>query len=149
MLKKIKSLLLEKPSDRPSPKRSLELAAAALLVEAAIMDGNFDAAEHNTIAKLLSGRFSLGAAEVDELISEAKTEIENSVELYGFARTIKDNMDNNERVEIIEMLWHVVLADGVVDDYESNLIRRVSGLIYVSDRDSGLARQRAIAGENT
>ena len=145
MLKKIKSLLTEKSSDSAQPKRSLELAAAALLVEAAIMDGNFDAAEHNTIAKLLSERFSLGAAEVDELISEAKTEIENSVELYGFARTIKDNMDNNERVEIIEMLWHVVLADGVVDDYESNLIRRVAGLIYVSDRDSGLARQRAIA----
>ena len=145
MLKKIKSLLLEKPSDSTPPKRSLELAAAALLVEAAIMDGNFDATEHDVIANLLSNRFSLNEGEVDELISEAKTEIENSVELYGFARTIKDSMEHDERVEIIEMLWRVVLADGVVDDYESNLIRRVSGLIYVSDRDSGLARQRAIA----
>jgi len=145
MLKKIKSLLLEKPSDSTPPKRSLELAAAALLVEAAIMDGNFDATEHDVIANLLSNRFSLNEGEVDELISDAKTEIENSVELYGFARTIKDSMKHDERVEIIEMLWRVVLADGVVDDYESNLIRRVSGLIYVSDRDSGLARQRAIA----
>ena len=145
MLKKIKSLLLEKPSDSTPPKRSLELAAAALLVEAAIMDGNFDATEHDVIANLLSNRFSLNEGEVDELISDAKTEIENSVELYGFARTIKDSMKHDERVEIIEMLWRVVLADGVVDDYESNLIRRVSGLIYVSDRASGLARQRAIA----
>ncbi|MDH5773227.1 MAG: TerB family tellurite resistance protein [Rhodospirillaceae bacterium] len=145
MLKKIKSLLTEKPSDSAPPKRSLELAAAALLVEAAIMDGNFDATEHDVIANLLSNRFSLNEGEVDELISDAKTEIENSVELYGFARTIKDSMKHDERVEIIEMLWRVVLADGVVDDYESNLIRRVSGLIYVSDRASGLARQRAIA----
>ena len=148
-MKKIKSLLKDKSGDSAQPKRSLELAAAALLVEAAIMDGNFDGAEHDVITNLLSQRFSLDAAEVDELVNDAKKEIENSVELYGFARTIKDSMEHDERIEIIEMLWHVVLADGVVDEYESNLIRRVSGLIYVSDRESGLARQRAIASAQT
>ena len=145
MFKKIKALLKEKSPAGGVPKRPLELAAAALLVEGAIMDGDFAVAELAVITKLLSERFSLGMAEVEELISDAKKEVENSVELYGFARTIKDSMEHDERVEIIEMLWQVVMADGVVDDYESNLIRRISGLIYVSDRESGLARQRAIA----
>ena len=144
MFKKIKSLLNNNSNTEVTPERSLELAASALLVEAAVMDGNFDGDELNVISTLIRERFSLSPDEASELIDEAKTEVENAVELYGFARTVKDNMEHDERVEIIEMLWKVVLADGHVDNFESNLIRRVAGLIYVSDRESGDARKRAL-----
>ncbi len=50
-----------------------------------------------------------------------------------------------ERIELIEMLWEVAYADGVVHDYEHNLLRRIAGLIYVTDRDRGLARNRVLA----
>ncbi len=144
MLNKIKSMLTSSPAAEAKPKRSLELAAGALLVEAAVMDGTFDDAELKVISDLLCQRFSLNTDEAAELIDDAKKVVEGSVEIYGFARTIKDSMDHDQRVEIIEMLWRVVLADGAVDDYESNLIRRVSGLIYVSDRESGDARKRVL-----
>ncbi len=144
MLNKIKSLLSSPSPTEVKPARSLELAASALLVEAAVMDGTFDEAELKVITALLCERFSLNASEAAELIEDAKKVVEGSIEIYGFARTIKDSLDNAERVEIIEMLWRVVLADGQVDDYESNLIRRISGLIYVSDRESGDARKRVM-----
>ena len=146
MLNRIKSIFAGSTDSGRPAGRSLELAAAALLVEAAVMDGTFDGDERATITKLLCGRFSLNDSEAAELISDAEKEVEGSVELYGFARTIKDSMEHDERVEIIEMLWRVVLADGEVDNFESNLIRRVSGLIYVSDRESGKARKRALVG---
>ena len=144
MLDKIKSMISGSQANEAKPPRSLELAASALLVEAAVMDGTFDEGEFKVITSLLCERFSLNTDEAAELINDAKKVVEGSIEIYGFARTIKDSMDHAERVEIIEMLWRVVLADGTVDDYESNLIRRVSGLIYVSDRESGDARKRVL-----
>ncbi|MCK5166664.1 MAG: TerB family tellurite resistance protein [Rhodospirillaceae bacterium] len=144
MLNKIKSMLRSPSPTEAKSAHSLELAASALLVEAAIMDGTFDEAELKVITTLLCERFSLNASDAAELIEDAKKVVEGSIEIYGFARTIKDSLDNGERVKIIEMLWRVVLADGHVDDYESNLIRRVSGLIYVSDRESGDARKRVL-----
>ena len=59
-------------------------------------------------------------------------------------RVIKDNYSQQERVELIEMIWEVVYADGVRHDYEDSLLRRIAGLIYVSDRDRGNARKRVL-----
>ena len=66
-------------------------------------------------------------------------------QLYAFTRVVKDRFDEIERVDMIEMLWEVAFADGHADDFEHNLIQRVAGLIYVSDRDRGAARKRVMA----
>jgi uncharacterized tellurite resistance protein B-like protein len=68
-----------------------------------------------------------------------------SVQWNGFTSAIKDGLDHAERVQLIEMLWEVVYADGQLHDYEASLLRRVSGLLYVSDRESGEARKRVLA----
>lgn len=148
MFKRIKSLLQAGgPQDRVRRDRSqLEHAAAALLVEAAALDGHFDAAERATIARLLKERFSLSDAEVRDLIVEAEGIVANANELYTLSRAVKDGLAYEERVEIIEMLWHVAYADGHLHDFEANLVRRLAGLLYVSDRDSGEARKRVLAG---
>ena len=57
---------------------------------------------------------------------------------------MKDGFSHDERVRMIEMLWEVVLADDEIHDHEANLLRRVAGLIYVSDRESGDARKRVL-----
>jgi uncharacterized tellurite resistance protein B-like protein len=57
---------------------------------------------------------------------------------------INDNLEPEERATILEMLWEVAYADGVVHPYESNLVRRVAGLLYVTDHDSGAARKRVV-----
>ncbi len=122
----------------------LRLATAALLVEAASLDGNFDEAEREAISSLLAGHFDLAADEVEALIEEGKSMVEESTQLYSITRVIKDRFDHEERLRIIEMLWEVVYADGRLDDFESNMMRRVAGLIYISDRESGEIRKRVL-----
>ena len=68
-----------------------------------------------------------------------------TLDLHRWAQAIKQAYSEEERVELIEKMWEVVYADGVLDDYEANLLRRVAGLIYVPDRESGQARQRVMA----
>jgi len=126
----------------------LQLAAAALLVEAARMDDEFGSDELAVIESLLRDRFSLSADEADELVAAANKASSEAVELYGFTREIKDAFDPEERIRMVEMLWEVVYADGEVHDHEANLLRRVAGLLYVSDRDSGDARKRVLDRAN-
>ena len=123
----------------------LHLAAAALLVESACLDGHFDGDERSSIERLLKERFELEEDEVSLLVADAEEAVAESGELYGFTKVIKDRYSSEERVEMIEMLWEVAFADGRLDHFEDNLIRRVGGLIFVSDRDRGDARKRVMA----
>jgi uncharacterized tellurite resistance protein B-like protein len=121
---------------------ALRLALAALLVEVAGSDDHFEDRERRVIARLLERRFNLSQPEGRELLAAGEREAGRSAELFHFARVINERLSPEERVELIEMLWEVALADGVLDQYEDTLLRRIAGLIYVSDRERGLARHR-------
>lgn len=123
----------------------LQVAAAALLVEVAQMDANFSAAEQVKILDLVRTRFELTEAEAESLLELAGERVADSSQLYSFTRVVKDNFDHQERVELMEMLWEVVYADGALHHLEANLMRRIAGLIYVPDRESGAARKRALS----
>lgn len=147
MLDRLKSLFSPDAggtSARSHAPDELQLAAAALLVEAARMDDDYDADERALIGRLLRDRFALDEADSEALLAAADAATEDLVEVYGFARQVKDAFDHDERVRMIEMLWEVVFADGEVHDHEANLLRRVAGLIYVSDKESGDARKRVL-----
>ena len=133
-----------KPPATSGGEGELALAAAALLVEAARLDGHFDDEERRKIASLVAARFELSRSEAETLIGEAESHAAAAVELYGFTRVVKDRLSYDERVELIEMLWQVVYADGALHDYEASLLRRIAGLLYVEDRASGEARKRAL-----
>ncbi|MFP6728690.1 MAG: TerB family tellurite resistance protein [Alphaproteobacteria bacterium] len=123
----------------------LHLAAAVLLAEVAMADDSgFDDAERRAICRLMCTRFGLSESEATALVSTSEAHAADSVNLIGFTRVIKDNYSQQERVELIEMIWEVVYADGVRHDYEDSLLRRIAGLIYVSDRDRGNARKRVL-----
>ena len=122
-----------------------DLAAAALLVEAATMDGTLDDAERAAIHDILTARFHLSEDEAEALFAAAHSAQEEATHLMRFTRTLKDSYGEEERIALIEMMWEVALADGVVHDYEDSLIRRVAGLLYVSDQDRGKAKKRALA----
>ena len=146
MMKRLKALLAggAAASNETDAAEKLRLATAALLMEAACMDGHIDDAETGTVIALLTNHFELSVEEATELAEAGRQTVSESNELYGFTRTIKDNFDHNQRIQMIEMLWRVVYADGQLHDYEANLLRRFTGLIYVSDRDSGSARKRVL-----
>jgi uncharacterized tellurite resistance protein B-like protein len=148
MLERLKQLFQPEAAARIPGSRQvdeLQLAAAALMVEAATMDSTFDAKERSRITDLVQDRFALSAEEADDLVAAAERAAAESVEWQGFTRAIKDGFDDAERLQLIEMLWEVVYADGELHDYEASLLRRVTGLLYVSDRDSGEARKRVLA----
>ena len=122
----------------------LRLAAAALMVEAAKLDGAFDESERVRIAALLEQRFGMDADDIATLIAAADEETDLAGGLYGFTKTVRDSFDHAERVSMIEMLWEVAYADGALHDFEANMLRRVAGLLYVTDQESGAARKRVL-----
>ncbi len=147
MIAKLKAMLsMNKPTAAVGRHGAdeVQLATAVLMVEAARLDSDFDEKERRTIKILLTERFALDEEEGAYLIEVATTAADDSNQLYEFARKIKDQFSPEERIQMIEMLWEVAYADGALHDYEASLLRRVAGLIYVADRDSGLARKRVL-----
>jgi len=142
------SKLFARADDDAAPEQShtdeLHLAAAVLMVEAINLDGEVVEEEIAAVKRLLAGRFSLSETESQDLFAMAQDQHEWSVSLHRYTKTIKDRFSEEERVELIELLWEVVYSDGTLHAHESNLLRRIAGLIYVSDRDRGDARKRVL-----
>lgn len=148
MINRVKALFVERrgaPQVREAghSHEELRIAAAALMVEAAQLDDIFDAREREKVRELVAARFELDAEEGDSLIEAAEARVAESSQIHGFTRVIKAKFSHEERIELIEMLWEVVYADGELHHYEANLMRRLAGLLQVSDRAAGAARKRA------
>ena len=127
-----------------APRKDLATAVAVLLARAATLDGSFEAKERAVVADHLCNRFDVSRDEIDRTLEEAVTSADEMVDLYGLTRTVKDRLGEEGRIELMEALWEVVYADGELHDYEGQLMRRLSGLLYVTDRESGEARKRAL-----
>jgi uncharacterized tellurite resistance protein B-like protein len=121
------------------------VAAAALMVEAASMDGSFTDRERARIEQLLVDRFHLTPEVAAELLGEAQGHAQDSAGWHGFTTAVKDGFDHQGRIGLVEMMWEIVYADGELHDYEASLMRRVTGLLYVSGGESAEARERALA----
>jgi len=109
---------------------------AALLVHAAKMDENYTIDEKKIIEKALSQLTKKNSNEISQIITLAEKKESEANHILNFTKEIKKK-DINFRKEIIDILWKIVLSDGKSDMYESNLIRRVCGLLYISDKESG------------
>ncbi|MAB13986.1 TerB family tellurite resistance protein [Parvibaculum sp.] len=145
MIEKLKSFLQGAPSEAEDKSDELQIAVVALLIRAATTDAKFGEEERAAIRRIALQSFSLEEKDLDHLIGEAENAENETMDLHRWVQTIKKAYDEEERIGLIEKMWEVVYADGVLDDYEANLLRRVAGLIYVPDRASGQARQRVLA----
>jgi|HubBroStandDraft_1064217.scaffolds.fasta_scaffold00213_25 uncharacterized tellurite resistance protein B-like protein len=132
----------DRPSDAVDP---LQLAIVALLVQAALMDDHFDAAERAAIERLVVSRFGLTDTEIRRLVETAEQRAEESTQLLPFTRLVVERLSPQERIGIVEMLYEVVFADGQLDADEDALVRRIAGLVYVPDLERGAARKRVRA----
>ncbi|MGI9440792.1 MAG: TerB family tellurite resistance protein [Parvibaculales bacterium] len=149
MLDRLKKLLINEPAtmadnDAQQDDR-LHVAAATLLVRAAQIDGKIDATEEATLERIINTHFGLDEAEAASLLANAKLVADEANDLFQFTHQINAHFSEAHKLQLIEMLWQIVLSDGVVDDYEANLLRRVTGLIYITDQQAGAARKRAQA----
>ncbi|HBF61364.1 MAG TPA: hypothetical protein DDW48_08030 [Methyloceanibacter sp.] len=116
-------------------EEELRVASAALLINAGSIDGKFDSNEKQKVKALLQRRFDLKPDELKRLFQEASAEEREAVDLYRFTKVLCRDLDQDGRKRIVVMLWEVVMADGVVDEFEANLVWRVAELIGVSTRD--------------
>jgi uncharacterized tellurite resistance protein B-like protein len=132
-------------SELPHGGDELQLAVAALLLEAAVVvDGDFDPHEREIVRRLLQRCFSLSPDDAQLLIAAAERRVDTSAQLFGFTTTHTSGESRERKIEIIEMLWEVAYADGVLDPLEDTLLRRIAGLIDVSDHERGEAKRRVL-----
>ena len=133
---------LAQPAPTPLSDADARLALTALLVRVARSDGHYDRAEIDRIDRIVSARFGLAAAAAQTLRATAEELEAEAPDTVRFTRAIKDAVAYEDRIGVIEALWSVVLADGNRDHHEDALLRMVSNLLGINDRDSALARQR-------
>lgn len=115
----------------------------ALMVEAALADGTVAADEAALTANVIAQQFDLSAEKARQMTNEAIEQSKERVELHSLLRRLREQSDYEERLGVLEMVWMVVLADGRLDHIEAQLMRRLAGLLFVSDVDSALAAQKA------
>ena len=112
------------------------IMVAALLVHAAKMDENYTEIERKIIERALINLTQFPKNKIEEILDLAEKKEQDSNQILEFTKEIKKN--NMEfRLQIIELLWKIIYSDGIADQYETNLIRRVCGLLYISDKDNG------------
>ena len=116
---------------------SEKIAVVALLISTAKYDGNFDESERLEIHNLIKNYFSLSIESTNDLFKAAE-KIENEAnDLQQFTRSLNKLLNEEEKLKIVELIWKIVMADGIIDNYEENLVRRLSGLLYLQDKDIG------------
>ena len=144
MIKLLKDILSNNISkDDKVDTKNIELLSG-LMIEAAYTDGQIDEIEINKIKLTLINVFEEDPKEVDLFLDEAQKNKNNTKSLHSYTSLINKNFSDDEKLRLIEALWEIVLSDGKIHDYESSLIRRLSGLLYISDVNSGNARKRAL-----
>ena len=119
-------------------------AVIILLLEACQIDGKTGQVELDYIKKLLVNKFGFNEKDANDNISKAFEDSEQRIEIFSQIKVILNEMNHEERIEVIQMMWGVILADGVIDDFEANLMRRMNGLLYVSGIESAAAKEKAM-----
>ena len=132
--------------DEADPKRRRELAAAVLMVEVARADFEQDDTEMAVVQRELARQFGLSAAEIAALTDEAQQTADDEVSLHRYVETLNDELGYDDKIAVLEMLWRVAYADGVLEKHEEHLMRRYADLLYIPHRDWIQAKLRVAKG---
>ena len=116
---------------------------AALLIHAARIDENYTEIEKKIITKAIMDLNKFSYDQSEKILNEAEKKEEESNQIVEFTREIKKH-SIEFRLKVIEIIWKIVYSDGTSDNYESNLIRRICGLLYISDKDNGIVKTKVI-----
>lgn len=147
MLNNIIRRLTGAPGPDPLTPSDSRIALAALMVRLARTDGSYTAEERDRIDRALMDQHGLGAEAARTLRAEAEAAEAEAPDTVRFTRLVKDAVPHEDREAVVEALWRVAAADGINAD-EHGFLRLVANLVGVSDRDSGLARQRVLRDED-
>lgn len=124
-------------------QHAVQKLAAALLIEIALTDENFDERERSTLCDVLERVFDLPSEQLDELIKLAQAEQSDASSLYQFTREVNQRFDLGQKYQLVVAMWRVAFADEELDKYEESRIRKISELIYLSHPDFMRAKHQA------
>ena len=133
-----KKIFKKQKKESPDNKRVL---VAALLINAAKIDENYTDIEKKIIKRALENIYNISSDQVEELMIHAEKKEEEQNQIIEFTKEIKKH-SMESRLKIIEIIWKIVYSDGTSDSYESNLIRRICGLLYISGKDNGIIKTK-------
>ena len=145
MFDKLKSIFDKKIEEENEQFNTVQIAISTLMIQTAIYDGVFDEQEKSEILELIKKYFKFNEDQKLSLFKIAMKVNDDSNDMQQFTKVLNDNLSEEEKLNIIEMLWKIIISDGHIDDYENALIRKISGLLYVSDKDVGKIKKRLIA----
>jgi uncharacterized tellurite resistance protein B-like protein len=128
-------------------EHTLRVATAVLLVEVTRADFIVEPAERLRLRQLLEQQFGLSAEELDALLEQAETDADRLVSIQHITRLMNQHYDHAMKRRVIEMMWHMVYADGEKDHYEEHLMRQVADLLYISHSEFIQARHQAEAAK--
>jgi len=144
MIKRLTQFLRPKPPAPSNPQQG-QIALAALLVRVARADHDYSVVETSLIDSFLAARFSLNTVQAATLRQMAEGYETTAGDTVHLTRIIKDLVPLDDRSELLVQMWQIILSDDARHDEENGLMRLVSSLLGLADRDSALARQRAAA----
>lgn len=148
MFKKLKSLF-DGDQDVTDIKTfavdNVKLAEAALMFHVMQSDGHIKEVERAKMKEVLSEDFDLSVEEIYELIEAAEQAENEAIDLFRFTSLLKANLERSRRVEIVENLWEMVYADGVVHELEDNVVWRIAELLNIQTPERVAMKQRVKA----
>ena len=141
MLNSLKNFFHNAENTPQSNTNHLRLLSG-LMIEAANIDGHVDQKEVNKISKVLIDTFHEEPSAVEEELKKCLNELGDHKSFHSFTSQINQSFSNEKKIILLEILWEIILEDGKVHDFESNLIRRLAGLLYIPDIQCGNAKKR-------
>lgn len=136
----------DRAPETPDADRQRALAAAVLMVEVARADFDHDAQEQAVVERELQRHFGLDDSVIKTLVQQAEETADREVSLHRFVETLNDDLSYEDKLAVLEMLWQVAYADGVLEKHEEHLMRRYADLLYIPHRDWIQAKLRVAGG---
>ncbi len=127
--------LSEKTENKIPLEHQLQLASAALMVEMIHVDDDVTEDEEKQIRRLIKQRFELSKTEVKDLIRLAHNEKHEATDYYAFTSLLNAHYSQQQKIELVQDLWHLAYADNHLDKYEEHLLRRLADLLHVPHKD--------------
>ena len=143
MLNLLKNFFQQPEETINNPTKDLYLLCG-LMIEAANIDGKVEQKEVNKISKVLIEIFHEDPTSVEIEMQKSLNELNKHKSLHFFTSKINQTFEEEKKILLLEILWEIILEDGEVHDFESSLIRRLAGLLYISDVQCGNAKKRAL-----
>jgi uncharacterized tellurite resistance protein B-like protein len=128
--------------------RGLQLATAVLLVEVMRCDSQFAATERVATEKALRTTFALSDAELARLMAQAEQTAQGANDYFRFTSTMNEQFTQPQKIQVVELMWRVAYADGILDENEHHLISKIAGLLHVTHGEYIAAKMHAKAAQS-